>query len=485
MSQVSMLPWDVRLQFRYGFYAVYAVLTLTFAGILRSLPAGVADTGLVLVVFADPSFLGFYFVAALVLFEKRDGVLDALVVSPLSTSAYLLSKALSLALLATAAITLLGGFSDVGWPALLVAVALTSTLFVFIGFVAVARFDSVNAYFMTALAYMSVLGLPVLGLLGLFETPLYYLLPAQPPLVLLGAAVGERVPQWELAYAVGYLLVANGVAFAGAPRAFERHVVAGVDTRSGTGTPVGASFGGQYGPIASLVVADAKNWLRDPLLVYIGFAPILFGLVGRVGVPYATGALADWLPLAGYYPELTAMFVLFGPAIIGFAVGFFVLEDREQGTLTALRLTPLTARGYLVYRGLATVGASFLAALVLVPLVGLVSGPPAVLVGVSLVAALYGPITALVLATVAGNSVEGVAVSKFFGVSVVLPVGAVAVLAPPVQYLAGVFPAYWPVAALVRATTGTASPWPFLLVGALVQTVLLWALARRFVAQAV
>jgi fluoroquinolone transport system permease protein len=483
-----MLPWDVRLQSRYGFYAVYAVLTVAFALLLRATPAGARDLVFVLVVFGDPSFLGFYFVAALVLFEKRERVLDALVTSPLSTEAYLLSKALSLtllAVLATVVITLLGYGLAVAWLPLLVGVALTSMVFVLVGFVAVARFDSINAYFMTAFVYMTVLGLPVFGLLGIFETPLYYLLPAQPALVLLGAAVDPAgTPLWELAYAVGYLLVAAVVAFLAARRAFERHVVAGVEAAGAAGTPIGAAVGGDHNPIVALALADLKNWVRDPLLVYIGLAPVLMGVAARFGVPYATAALGEWLALGDYYPALTALFVLFGPAIVGFAVGFFVLEDREQGTLTALRLTPLTARGYLGYRGVATLGLSFLAALVLVPLSGLVTLPLGSLVAVAAVAALYGPLTALVLGTFAANSVEGVAVSKFFGLSVIVPTAAVAAVPGPLGLLAGVFPAYWPIAALVRAVEGGTGVWSLLVVGVGYQCVVLWALTRRFLARA-
>jgi fluoroquinolone transport system permease protein len=245
-----MVPWDVRLQYRYGFYAVYAVLTVLFVGALRSIPAGSArDTALQLLVFSDPSFLGFYFVAALVLFEKGQGVVGALVTSPLSTRAYLWSKALSLtllALVATTAVTALGYGTDVRWVPLLAGVALTSVLFVFVGFVAVARFDSVNAYFMTALAYMTVLGGPVLGLVGLVETPLFYLLPAQPSLVLFEAALGP-VPALELAYAVGYLVVAIGVAAVAARRSTGTSSPPST-SRGATARPSGVASVGSTGP---------------------------------------------------------------------------------------------------------------------------------------------------------------------------------------------------------------------------------------------
>jgi fluoroquinolone transport system permease protein len=481
-----MVPWDARLQQRYGFYAVYAVLTVLFAAAIRSTPPGTArETVLRLILFADPSFLGFYFIAALVLFGKSQGVLDALVTSPLSTRAYLWSKALSLtllALLATTAITLLGYGPELRWLPLLASVGLTSVLFVFVGFVAVARFDSINAYFMTALAYTSVLGAPALGLLGIVETPLFYLLPAKPSLVLLEAAVAT-VPALEVAYAVGYLLAAVGVSSVLARRSFERHIVADPGVPGTDRSPLGSGLDATAGPVASLALADLKNWVRDPLLVYIGLAPVLLGIAARFAVPAVTESLGGTVDLAAYYPELSAALGLFGPAIIGFAVGFLILEDREQGTVVALSLTPLTGRGYLAYRLAVTLALSVVAAAVVFPLAGLVSVGPLALAGVALVGGLFGPVTALLLAGLSANTIEGIAVSKFLGFLVMVPVGVLAVAPAPWVHLAGVFPPYWPALALVRASTGGGAILPPLVVGACYQTGVLALLARRFLRQ--
>lgn len=493
MSVRAMVPWDVRLQVRYGFYAVYVVLTALFVAGIRAVPAGSArDIALPLVVFADPSMLGFYFVAALVLFEKGEGVLDALVTSPLSTRAYLWSKALSLtvlALVATTAITALGYGLAVTWPPLLLSVALTSLLFVFVGFVAVARFDSINAYFMTALAYTSVLGAPVLGLLGISETPLFYLLPAKPALVLLQAALSPG-STLELVYAVGYLLSGIALASMAAERAFERHVVREVTEPGADRPPVGSSIGtdagraGRFGsgPVRSLVVADLKNWLRDPLLIYVGLAPLLLGVVARFLVPVAEDSLIGLVDLATYRPEIAAALFLFGPSIVGFAVGFLILEDREQGTVVALSLTPIGERGYLAYRLVVTLVLSVAAAAVIVPLSGLVAVPLPWVVATAVVAGLYGPVTALLLSGLAANTVEGIAVSKFLGFLVMIPVGLIAVVPVPWQHLAGFFPAYWPAVALVGAERAAGSPrlGLALAVGMLVQTGALGLLVRQF-----
>ena len=486
----AMVRWDVRLQRRYGIYAVYAVVTLAYALGLRLVPVGFRPTAAVVVVFTDPVLLGFYFVAALVLFEKGDGVLDALVTSPLSARAYLASKVLSLSLLAVVA-SLVLAVAAVGTRfdplPLVVGVGLTSALFVLLGFVVVSRFDSLNAYFLVGMSALSPFSLPLLGILGDVESPLFYLLPTQGTLVLLESAVGS-VPSWQLAYAVGYLALWLGPAWIAAERAFDRHVVRGRaraehgaarPDRSGTGRPLA---GDRLGPIGTLALADLRNWTRDPLLRVIGLAPLLAAVVGRFLVPAATDWLAPWFDLRPFYPLVLALFVLLAPYLLGFVAGLFVVEERDQRVLEAIWTTPLTGRGYLAYRGVTVVGLSVAYAFVVVPVLDVLTVPLWLLVPVAAVSALWAAVAGLLLAAVASNSVEGVAVSKLFGVFLLVPLVAIPVLPEPVEFLAGVDPLYWPVKALVvgLAVGPVPAVWAFLVAGVVAHAAAIVVLARRF-----
>ena len=486
---VSALSWDVRLQNRYGFYAVYSVVTgMYVAGVLVAPDAWIGWLA-PLVIFSDPAFLGFYFIAALVLFEKGEGVINALVTSPLTTGEYLLSKAASLTLLATLAsivLALAAAGLQVSFLPLLVSVMLTSVLFVFVGFVAVARFDSLNAYFMTAIVYLMPFSLPFLPYFGVLEHPLFYLLPTHGSLLLLSAGF-EPVPTWQLAYAVAYLAVWCIAAFVAARRAFDHHIVAGVSETAERGAPVSrrARLDGQrFGPIGTLALADLRNWARDPLLIAVAFAPILAAVVLRFALPLFSGWLAETVALAPYYPLFAVLVVLLAPAMMGFVVGFFVLEERDQSVLLALRTTPLTGRGYLAYRGVSTYVVSAVLAVVVAPLFGLVTIPLTVLLGVAAVGALWSWVAALLLTALSENAVEGVAVSKFLGLLLMVPLAAIALLDGPLELAAGVFPLYWPTKALVVGLVGGWTFLAYLAVGAAYHLVIAWALARRFVARA-
>ena len=467
---------DVRLQFRYGFYAVYAVLSVVFVLGLRAMGPELRTDAAVLLIVTDPTVLGFYFIAATVLFEKDEGVLDALVVSPLGDRGYLVSKVLSLSLLATIAATLvavLGHGSTPGLGVLVVGVALSASLFVLIGFVAVARFDSINQYFVSAVGWGTVLFLPLFGYVGVVETPLFYLLPAKPALLLVEGGF-RPLPPWQVAYGIGYLVAGNGVAYAWARRAFRRHVV----RRGDPGRQLGHDGSvrrrrGRDGdrlaarsPATGLLLTDLRNWVRDPMLAIAAAGPLVLAVLVRVGAPRVADLAAPAFALEPYYPAIAGAMAVFGPSIYGFVVGMFVLGDREQGVLAAYRTTPLSARGYVLYRGGTAYALSLAATLPAVALIGLVPTPPAVLVGAAGVGALGGPVVALAFGTLASNTIEGLAVSKLVNLVILGPAVAVAVVPEPLQFVAGVLPTYWPVKTFVAGTAGEPIWVLYLLLGA-------------------
>lgn len=484
----SMLSWDIRIQVRYGFYAVYAVVTLFYLLILGNLPADLVEPALVLVVVTDTAVLGFYFIGALVLIEKREGVLDALVVTPLGIRGYIVSKTISLTALAALASTVVVAFvhpTGVDFALLLAGVAPTASLFVLVGIAAVARFDTINRYFFSAVLYGTILYAPLAGYLGVFETPLYYLLPIQPTLVLVeGAFSGHRLA--TVTYALVYLGLGNAVAYVLARRQFRYHVVQGGGKRPAASahepnrltswvTERGGSIGG-------MALADTRNWVRDPILLLAATGPLALGVFARLVLPVADRRYVPGLDLSAYFPVALAFLVAFPPYIYGFVVGFFVLEDREQGTLSALVASPLTRSGYLRYRGLSAYLLGVVGVVLSVALFGLVDVPPLAVGSVALVAALAGPAVTFLFASLARDSIEGLAINKLLGLVVVLPALAIPVLPEPMEYVAGIDPLYWPMkAAVVSAEKGVSvAVVVHLALGVLSLGLVTAAFARRF-----
>jgi fluoroquinolone transport system permease protein len=230
VSRLAATFWlDLRLQLRYGFYYAGAFVTLVWISLLLPLPAAVLEPALPLVVFADLAVVGYVFIAGAVLFEKGERTLFALLSTPLRFREYLAAKLGTLTALAGAmtlavVVPVYGTGFD---PVLLVAgVVLTSLISLFIGFVVVVPFDSISAYLIPSQLPMVILALPLIYFYGVWESPLFYLLPTHGCLLLLGGAFDPgSLAAWQLAYAGLYGLAWVAGLSLLARRAFERYVV--------------------------------------------------------------------------------------------------------------------------------------------------------------------------------------------------------------------------------------------------------------------
>lgn len=220
--------------------------------------------------------------------------------------------------------------------------------------------------------------------------------------------------------------------------------------------------------LSALVAADSRLLWRDPLLAWVLVLPV--GLAGlfRTLIPRIGEALSDafGFDLAPFHPLIMGGYLMTAPGIVGMVVGFLLLDERDARTLSALRVTPLSMRRYLAYRVALPLLAGTAATLVGYPLAGLTRLPMLTLLPIAAVAGLSAPSLALVLATAAPNKVAGFAVVKLLNVINLLPIIAFFV-PPPLQYVAGILPAFWPMRALWSAAAGDGFV-PYLFVGGVV-----------------
>jgi fluoroquinolone transport system permease protein len=224
---LAALRTDARLQLRHGFYTAGAVVAGFWVLLLGWLPAGVVEGGMVPFLFLNLLIASFYFVAGLVLFEKGEGVLEALVTTPLRDGEYLASKILTLVVLGaleSLAIVALVYPAGVAWLPLALGIALTAALYTLCGFVAIARYDSINEFLLPSGLFVMVVQLPVLDFVGLWESPIFWLWPTQACLVLLEAAF-RPVGTTELAYGVVYAGSWTAALFLYARVSFRRFIV--------------------------------------------------------------------------------------------------------------------------------------------------------------------------------------------------------------------------------------------------------------------
>ena len=231
--------------------------------------------------------------------------------------------------------------------------------------------------------------------------------------------------------------------------------------------------------LGALLAADLRNIRRDTLLRFLLAYPLVTGILLRYLIPFAEQGLRSTYDIRPHYPLLVPFFgMITMPAMAGLVIGLLLLDERDEGTMTALQVTPLPMRAYLGYRMLLPTLWSIAAIFIMVPLMGIGSVGARSLLAIGVVGALLAPIFALIFIAFAANKVQGLALSK--GISVLLSGPFIAWFVPaPWQYLFGIFPSYWPMKAYWAETAG-GNMWPWLAGGVVVAALYIVPLLMRF-----
>ena len=159
---------DVLFQLKHGFYQVYLLLSLAYILVLSFFKMNVLNVLLPILIFIDPAVLGMFFIGGMLLLEREQGILAFLNVTPLRTIEYILSKVVSLSLVAIfpgVLITLSVYRGPVNWGYLIIATLLISVFFTLAGMLISRRSKSVNEYMVRMVPFTVPLGLLCLTLI--------------------------------------------------------------------------------------------------------------------------------------------------------------------------------------------------------------------------------------------------------------------------------------------------------------------------------
>jgi fluoroquinolone transport system permease protein len=230
-----------------------------------------------------------------------------------------------------------------------------------------------------------------------------------------------------------------------------------------------------------LSLGDLRNISRDPMLMMVFIAPILMAIVMKIGLPLAAAAAWDRLAfdLTVHYPFILSLVILFVPMLVGTMVGFIILEDLDENLLAYFAVTPVSKAGYLFYRIITPVLLSFFLTLVMVWIIGLVPVNYLILIPVLLIASLEAPLFALFLGVFAANRIEGLALSKAFGILLLAPLAGY-LIASPWQLAAGILPPYWVSKSFLAGMEGGSLFGIFTVTGLLIHVAYIYLLLARF-----
>ncbi|MEN6314722.1 MAG: hypothetical protein ABFD25_10785 [Clostridiaceae bacterium] len=159
---------DIKFQFKYGFYFIYAIVVLFYIVIMEFLPGTWRSNATAIILFTDPAALGFFFIGGILLLEKNERILDALFVSPLEIWEYVLAKAASLGLISVVTgvvIAVVGLGEKVNVPVLVLSLFTGSVLYTFIGLAAGVKAKTVNQFMVITIPAEILLSTPPVFLL--------------------------------------------------------------------------------------------------------------------------------------------------------------------------------------------------------------------------------------------------------------------------------------------------------------------------------
>lgn len=231
---------------------------------------------------------------------------------------------------------------------------------------------------------------------------------------------------------------------------------------------------------------DLRGAYRDPLLVMIVFAPVIWTSAVALLTPRVTEMLAEkqGFDLVPYYPVILTGFLLLTSIIIaGALAAFLVLDEVDAGTLTALRVTPVNLSVFFAYRAVTVVVVTTVYVVATLSLSGILQpGMTGALIPIGLLSGLSAVVTLLLIVALAGNKIQGLAAVRGLGMLIAgLP--CLPWFIDSAWNLAfGVLPPYWAAKAFwVAGEHGTW--WPYLLAGVAYNGAVAWPLFRRFLAK--
>lgn len=159
---------DMRFQAKYGFYFLYAALTVIYITVLFTLPENWKEKAAAILIFSDPASMGLFFMGAIVLLEKSRHTTCALAVSPVHAAEYVIAKVCSLSAisLVVAAILALAADAD-NLHIVLFGTFLSGVIFTLSGIIVARKITGLNQFILWTVPIEAVCFVP--AILHLFK----------------------------------------------------------------------------------------------------------------------------------------------------------------------------------------------------------------------------------------------------------------------------------------------------------------------------
>ena len=201
----------------------------------------------------------------------------------------------------------------------------------------------------------------------------------------------------------------------------------------------------------SFIKSEFKKWLRDPLMGFMVFYPILFGIIGRFFLPWI--AETSGFSINNYADLILVILTLMTPQIYGALTGFSILDDRDDNILTSIKITPLSIHQFLSFRLMVVIILTFVACIYVMWFSDIGNLPIENILAIAFLASLAAPMTGLFINALSHNKIEGFAVMKATGIILIFPIIAM-FFVDRKELFFSFAPGFWPAKAISSLIRG-------------------------------
>ncbi len=191
--------------------------------------------------------------------------------------------------------------------------------------------------------------------------------------------------------------------------------------------------------------ADIKFIARDPMLLLAILAPFMLIIFLRLVFPLISGFifLKTGFQLDIYYSLAAITMVSVIPMLFGMVYSFILLDENDMHILQVISVTPAGKKNFLYMRMIVPSFLSFIMVLLTLLLTNPVPNEGWLrTIFIAFLLSTQAPFIFLFIGSLAGNKVEGLALSKLYGVFLIaVPLGLL--LHHPWNYFAFFSPLYW------------------------------------------
>jgi fluoroquinolone transport system permease protein len=229
----------------------------------------------------------------------------------------------------------------------------------------------------------------------------------------------------------------------------------------------------------NLLKLDVKNISRDFILIILLPVPVFLALILRFGLPYLSQFISQWIDLYLYSPLILIFLIVMGPLLTGMVSGLMLVDEADEKIIPAIAVTPLGRKGYMFYRLTAPFVWTFLILLPVPFLSGLAGINYFFYIPIIFTASFGAPLEALLIAVLAKNKIEAMAMGKVTGILFIAPF--IGWFSPaPWKFSAGILPSFWVSESYYNIEGGGALFPVYIAVGLLVHVFFIYLLLRKY-----